>query len=362
MDFNAQTMNQQGEIKVASSGGYPFDPKELTVDPVDSDAQYTTIAAAAAAAVAGDCIRVGAGTHTADAVDIPSGVDLRGSGKNVTFITTSAGTECLNFLGSNMVSDLSVLNTYVSGGTNYAIRAEGPLVEFSNVLASAINGSGSSVAWFANSTTCRLYQCEGLAAAPIGYALGTSGGNVDMTIEGGRFDGSDFDLSAGSVGDLITLNDPMLVNGTISATGTVQGCWVESDGFPRVRGEYGTWTPQLWQPASVGVFIHRAVYHLIGDTATTQIRVGVTAAGTAANAIQIRNQPAAIQSVATSELIGHFMYIDQGVAFYTGAVFSTSSTIWQLVVTGYGNYLGLAPSFAIANTDTLWANCTYRIA
>jgi hypothetical protein len=349
----------------ADAGGYPFDTKELTVDPSDADAAYTTVALAAAAAGAGDCIRVGAGTHTVNAVDIPSGVDLRGSGTDVTILQTTTALECVNFQGANRCSDMTIQNTYDTASTIYAVKFEGADVECRNVAAVANNATGSSYAWNPRSTTCKLYNCTGEAHGPADHrAVSTFGGSVVLLMEGGWYDGDDYDASAGVVGDVVTFNDPMLENSTINSTGTTQGCWADNTGDITCGGGWNTWTPTVTQSGAVAVTVNRARYKVVNDICHTEVQLTCTAAGTGNNAIVIGGQPAAIQPAWTGywAVLGHVMVHDAGTAYYVGVVLAVAATTWHFMRDAATlGYIGQDPNFALAIGDVISINATYEV-
>lgn len=130
-----------------------------------------------------------------------------------------------------------------------------------------------------------------------------------------------------------------------------------------VEGKGQDWTPTVTQLGAVAVTVTFARYFIVGEVAIVQVRLVATAAGTAGNAIVIAGQPAVIQPVnAGTSVIGSAMVLDQGTAFYAGALVAIGVTDWEIMLgDGRGAYLGASPSFALANTDVITFQAAYEI-
>jgi hypothetical protein len=142
-----------------AGAGWPFSDV-LTVDPTDSDADYSTISDAMVAAVSGQAVFIGAGTYTED-VTVPDGVHLIGAGTFSTIIlgsltlgdgssaslltvicstTNNTNATALTVPASHEADIFGVMaQAYVEGGTAYAARVYGTL----NVRASWLEATKS---------------------------------------------------------------------------------------------------------------------------------------------------------------------------------------------------------------------------
>lgn len=180
--------------------------------------RYTSISTACAAATSGDLIKIGPGTFTASAVDVPSGVDMVGSGRDITVISTSANVECLNFQGNNVVQNLTIQNTYSVASDINAIRMEGANCTFRNVKFYISNASGGGQAILTTSNNMLLEDCIGLGT---GYAAGSyicvyNYGGSEHIIRGGSFEGDDADIDSGTGSGVFYLEGPRFVNNLVS--------------------------------------------------------------------------------------------------------------------------------------------------
>ena len=134
-----------------------------------------------------------------------------------------------------------------------------------------------------------------------------------------------------------------------------------------IRGDRGatepaTWTPTVTQSVSVAATVDFATYTRIGNRIYMTVRLTLTAAGIAGNVISIGGQPTILQPVdVTLTPLGVFTLVDQGTAFYAGAVLAVTATDWRFMSDGYGNYQGATPSWALANSDLIVFEAQYRI-
>ena len=95
------------------AGGGNIWPKAGKVN-ID-DTEYDTITEAATASSSGDTIRVGVGTFT-ESVDLPEGVNLIGSGRELTIIDATSGGDVLTLYASSTVAELTLKTEYSGAG------------------------------------------------------------------------------------------------------------------------------------------------------------------------------------------------------------------------------------------------------
>lgn len=134
----------------------------------------------------------------------------------------------------------------------------------------------------------------------------------------------------------------------------------------------GTFTPQAYQNGNVSSSTAVGRYFLFGKLCFMHIRNVVSAAGSAGNAIQINNIPAAIAPLKTGQPNGpgdtsgvNVGYVlDNGSQYYPAHAYFTSSTTLSFygvdVTTGLN--IGVTPSFALASGDAIGADLVYEIA
>lgn len=127
---------------------------------------------------------------------------------------------------------------------------------------------------------------------------------------------------------------------------------------------WADWTPTVTQSVSVTVTVTEAKYAIIGKVCHIYAKLAVTGAGTAGNGIQVDGVPAAAQSAVTGTrfVVGVFAIADSGTTDYAGSVLATAAGQFKFLSDGNGDYQGVAPSWALANNDTINFSATYRIA
>lgn len=127
-----------------------------------------------------------------------------------------------------------------------------------------------------------------------------------------------------------------------------------------------TWvgfTPTLTQSGSVTVTVTRARYSIVGKTAIVQIALAVTGSGTGGNDISIGSIPAAITPAATGANMacGAAIVSDASVANYACTASMLSGPAVKFFTYNAAGYVGTAPSFALANTDSISCQLVYEI-
>jgi hypothetical protein len=122
----------------------------------------------------------------------------------------------------------------------------------------------------------------------------------------------------------------------------------------------GTWTPTITQSGAVTGTVNTASYRIIDKLCTVHIRISVTGSGTIGNGIVIGGQPTAIQPTAET-LLGTFLLLDAGTAYYVGAVRAVTATNWQMFSHNQGSSVGANPSFALASGDAIYMVLNYEL-
>lgn len=132
--------------------------------------------------------------------------------------------------------------------------------------------------------------------------------------------------------------------------------------FFLTRDAWQNWTPTINQGGAVARTVNYAHYVIIGDTVHIEAEISPTAAGAAGNVIIVGGLPAAIGFLhfGAVDVVGKFVYYDNGTAFYEGGVLAQTATTIIFQCHGVGSQLGATPNFAIANGDILGFNLTYR--
>lgn len=130
-------------------------------------------------------------------------------------------------------------------------------------------------------------------------------------------------------------------------------------------GAANIWTPTVTQSGSVTVSVTRAGYQRVGRFVTCNLFLGVTGAGTGANAVVIGGLP--FTATGNQGVIGTGAVLDQSAAFtYPGFVLLNTTSSVVFIPTGTstaGQYLGVASfTAALAVNDSLYATFTYEAA
>jgi photosystem II stability/assembly factor-like uncharacterized protein len=138
----------------------------------------------------------------------------------------------------------------------------------------------------------------------------------------------------------------------------------ELSAFFLTRDAPVNWTPVVTQTVNVTVTVNRATYQVQGKWVHIMCNLVVTGAGTAGTAIEVSGWPAAILALnpGTYGVAGIGGVFDNGANVYDGFVFfygaiTSVRFYWQ----PSGNYIGVNPNFALANTDEIYMNCNWEI-
>lgn len=222
----------------AGGGGYPFNT--ITVDATDSDADYSTLTAAIAAASSGDTILVGPGTYTCDDETLPDGVDLVGMGPGITVLSTTTESICLTPGTGCEARGFSVSNTS-TGSAAYAIQVISDTgVTLENIVTSTVGATDNAYGIYGFGAGLTIKDCIVTASgATVNQPLITTDSSA-TNVYGGRFTGDDVQCTSSSVINL--WSGVTLAVDTITSTGgTVNGQYFDSDGVLQPIASGGAW-------------------------------------------------------------------------------------------------------------------------
>jgi hypothetical protein len=177
-------LGQGGAGAIKSFGGAWPKAGKLTI----SDAKYDTVAAAIAAASSGSLIKSGEGTFVCDGETLSSGVNVLGSGQDVSNWTSNAPATLSNASSAvNVLRRIFVTNTNSSAAYVAFNGAAASFVRAHGCTFTATDNAGSIGIVVAGAAT--LVDCEAYGGgASVGLSIVGSG---VATIVGGNYDGID---------------------------------------------------------------------------------------------------------------------------------------------------------------------------
>lgn len=150
-----------------------------------------------------------------------------------------------------------------------------------------------------------------------------------------------------------------LIGGTAALTQQKYSYSGHPQGFP----DLFNFAPLLYQNgANIALASAWGKFKISGKSLEFWFMVQASAAGTTNTQIEIRGMPVANNLSSSAQPVGEFVYIDQGTAFYVGAITNSAATYLNFIVHNAGNFLGFVPNFAVANTDYLGGHGAYPIA
>jgi len=169
--------------------------------------------------------------YTGGNATIPDGADVKGSGVDVTILTSADTGGTLGVDGDVLLEQLTVENTDTSNSKAILVAA-GSTIRFDTVKTIAESGSGYNEGFY-------IFQSEGVLINCDAYAAG--GGTNDyavwvynnstaktVTIRGGYFDG---DVVSDQSGATIHLDGPTITGSVTEAnSGTITGWYKNADG------------------------------------------------------------------------------------------------------------------------------------
>jgi len=230
--------------KSAEPGGsllydYPF--KVLTVDASEPSANYSDVASAIAAAVAGDVISIGPGTYVCDNQLLPANVDLVGFGIGITILSTT-GVTALTVAASSHISNVTITSTNAAGNSYPLILDDSDIV-LDSVSVDAVDDALSNIARAititANGMTIMLFNCRTTATGAVAYGVHITDGDAEL--HGGIYNGGDSPIYAD--GGTVMLIAPQLVAASggyvVVNAGEVIGTYLDDSGNA-VVGRYVT--------------------------------------------------------------------------------------------------------------------------
>src|SRR3990172_123473 len=212
--------------------------------------EYATLAAAVAAAVSGDTIYAGVGTHTADGVTIPAGVNLWGGDPYLTIFTTSTSTTCLTFSAGCEAGNFTVTITTSSGSTTQAISIASNDVALNNVGYSGTNaGAGASYGCnISGGTGIKLWNNRGNTSKT--RALFITGASTSVKIFGGTYASLNNHSSAPTVE---FFNVPYIASASFGALG-ISGFYSGGSGAVLTPGLSGGGSLKLTTGTTITMF------------------------------------------------------------------------------------------------------------
>lgn len=223
------------DVGWSAGGGWKFDTDDLLV--VGADGDYATVAAAIAAAAAGDTIWLDIGTWTCDAQTLPDGVNIIGLDKDACILRTTTQFTTLTAGNGSYIANLTIENEYaVALGTVTALSVGvGDTVECFNCKFYANNTDGAAAGANAvnNSGTVSLRQCEANGTGAAGTRLGLSNYSTAY-IYGGKYTGDTYGVRNQAGGDHSYFREPAYVASMLNSntTGTgISGGVVFPDGL-----------------------------------------------------------------------------------------------------------------------------------
>ena len=128
------------------------------------------------------------------------------------------------------------------------------------------------------------------------------------------------------------------------------------------RDSWQDWTPTITQSGNVTVTVNYARYVVLAQSVIVRAKLTVTGSGTAGNAVVIGGIPTAIQPANSGGLsiIGIGNIQDSGTAQYVGALWANTASDWRLIAHNQTNFVGVTPSFALANGDIIGFQAAYE--
>lgn len=127
-------------------------------------------------------------------------------------------------------------------------------------------------------------------------------------------------------------------------------------------GRWIDWTPTVTQGVAVTRTISYARYIVMSDAVHMVVRLAITSAGTAANAIVIAGIPTTIApaNIAGLGTIGSFIMLDSGVARYVGIVLPVGANDFRFWTDPNVNYVGITPGITLASGDDISFQATFE--
>ncbi len=219
-----------GTSATAGSGVWP-EPNKLKI----GTTEYATLSAAVAAVSSGETILIGAGEHVSDAVTIPTGVTVKGTGKYSTVLYTTTGADVVNVASGSTVTlqDLTCDNRATTGNPfavqgSFSGTAGATITMVDCVLTNTTSGGSQRGGFAATNGTHRLIDCEiTVSGGTTNYGVigaHNSTGINTITLNGGSVSGATADLRTTTANGNIRVSATELVNNTTSVVaGTIEG-------------------------------------------------------------------------------------------------------------------------------------------
>jgi hypothetical protein len=114
-------------------------------------------------------------------LDLPSYVNLEGSGQDVTTVQSVNSDSTLVVIGTNRVSSLTVANTAVTVVTTAVNASSGAVLTLNHVTIQALHGTGATYGIFSYNSYLNVYDGSIVAFGGTAYGLVASGGTPHTT-------------------------------------------------------------------------------------------------------------------------------------------------------------------------------------
>lgn len=124
-----------------------------------------------------------------------------------------------------------------------------------------------------------------------------------------------------------------------------------------------TFIPTVTQLGAITLTVTFARYIVLADTVVVQVRLAITSAGTAGNAIVIAGFPAPIlptNTVASEHVVGTAVVQNTGTIFYQGALVYVGVNDFRIQAHNETGVVGITPSFALASGDFIGFQGTWE--
>lgn len=226
------TLMFTGTSSGGSGGGWPF-THVLTVSSTNADADYTTLALAIAGASAGDVILIEDETISLTAtVTVDKALVIESLGG--TIITNSiTNAPAFDVTADNVTFRNLTLRHTGAGSQSGVIASDNAGLALDNCLVEKVSGAATTAyaLWmFGGSVTLKNGTRLTCTSGTDKYGLLQNTAASAITIEGGRIEGTTYDISGNQAGSTLNSNGAILANGLLSFSGTVNGEFLDGAG------------------------------------------------------------------------------------------------------------------------------------
>lgn len=213
------------------SGGWPFD-NVRTVSQTDANADHATIAAAIAAASAGDVILLDAETFTVTAaIAVNKAVAIIGHPLGTIVNCSTASVSIFNVTAAARLQNLQITHTAATGADN-SIFVDAANVVVKDCVITLTGAATINVGIFHNSGNGLRVQNTFITSsgATFSYAFSNQVNSATVEIYGGKLNGATWDIHGSVAGSTLLIVKPVLTNSLISYSGTLSGDYESAAG------------------------------------------------------------------------------------------------------------------------------------